>query len=164
MLRGLRLATIAAMVIAALATPAADAAPELVRIADPTARLFVTASTTDTLVRMQPRQVDLQTWALDRISPTPSTTVVNSTTRGCLTVALTVPIVDGVPVVQRPCQGQPIEQWRVVPDNATRTVRFGHVVTGMCMTVDPASTVRFPLLRLFRCTDSPAQRFTLLNG
>jgi hypothetical protein len=152
----------------ALAMPAADAAPETLRIADPTARAFVTASPTDPFVRMQPRQNEaLQSWSLDRTSPTVGTRVVNAGTRGCLTVApSSVPPGDGTPLVQLTCQNSALELWRVVPDNATRAVQFVHLRTGLCMTVEPTSTGRFPQLRLFRCAQPsiPAQQFVLQNS
>jgi hypothetical protein len=164
MLRGIRMTTIVAVVLAGLlAMPVADAAPEVVRIADPAVRAFVTASTADSFVRMQPRQSgDLQGWSLDRSSSTRGTRVINTGTRGCLTVSPTSPIIEGAPLVRLPCQGQTIELWRVVADSSTRTVRFVNVRTGLCMTVEPVSPGQYPLLRQFRCGQSLAQQFVLL--
>lgn len=167
MLRGMRLFSIAATILAgALAMPAANAAPEVVRIADPTVRTFATASAVDSYVRMQPpRTTDtLQSWLLDRSATTTGTTVVNVGTRGCLMVSPTGPIFEGVPVVQLPCRGGTTERWRLVADSTNRTVRFVNVATGWCMTVEPSASVLPPRLRLYRCATTLPQQFVVLTG
>jgi len=165
MLRGTRLFSIVAMVLAgALAMPAADAAPEVVRIADPSVRTFVTANTVDIYVRMQPAQTNtLQRWTLDRSSSTTGTKVVNVGTMGCLTISPTGSIAEGVLLAQLPCQGTTSELWRLVSDSTTR-VRFVNVRTGWCMTVEPTTSVLPPRLRLYRCGTISAQQFVLLTG
>jgi Ricin-type beta-trefoil lectin domain-like len=164
--RGLRLASIVAMTLAgALAMPVANAAPEVVRIADSTVRLFATAnppSGADNLVRMQPPQTTgLQSWSLDLNPPTVGTRVINTGTRGCLTISPSGPIIEGAPVVQLPCQNVSTELWRIVPETSTRTVRFINLRTELCLTIEPTSTGRFPLLRVFRCGNLRAQQFVL---
>lgn len=164
MLRGIRITAIVAMIlVGTLAMPVANAAPERVRIADPAIQTFTTASTADRFVRMQPRLNSyLQIWTLDRSPLTTSTKVINVATKGCLTISSTSPI-EGVPLVQLPCQNTTAELWRIVTDSSTSRVRFVNVRTGWCMTVEPTSPGVYPLLRLYRCGQTLAQQFVLLT-
>jgi len=166
MLRGIRMAAIVAMILTgALAMPAANAAPEVVRIADPAVHTFATASTADQFVRMQPSQSGLlQNWRLDRSSTTASTKVVNVATMGCLTISPLGPIYEGAPLAQLPCRGTTLELWRIVADSSTATVQFVHVSTGWCMTIEAFSPGQYPLLRLYQCSQTLPQRFVLVSG
>jgi hypothetical protein len=161
--RGIRITAIVAMIlVGALAMPVANAAPERALIADPTLQTFVTASTADRFVRMQPRQSNnLQVWTLDRSPLTTSTKVVNVGTAGCLTISPTSPIAEGVPLAQLACQGTTAERWRIVADSSTSRVRFVNVRTGWCMTIEPNSPGTHPLLRLYRCGQTLAQQFVI---
>ncbi|HET8642254.1 MAG TPA: ricin-type beta-trefoil lectin domain protein [Pseudonocardiaceae bacterium] len=166
MMRAVRLAFVAAMVLAGtLAAPMANAAPEVVRIADAELRSFATAALDTRLVTMRPRvDSDLQKWTIDRDSATVGTRVVNNGTRGCMTVPTTTPIVEGTLVIQVDCVGHTHELWRFRPDTTTNTVHIVHVRSQLCATIELASPSLYPRLRLYTCANTARQQFVLLTG
>lgn len=165
-MRTARLAFVAAMVLAGtLATPMANAAPEVVRIADVDVRSFATATLDTRVVTMRPRlDSDLQKWTVDRDSSTVGTRVINNGTRGCMTVPTTTPIIEGTLVIQVDCVGHTHELWRFRPDTTTRTVHIVHVRSQLCATIEAASPALYPRLRLYQCADTARQQFVLLTG
>lgn len=165
-MRAVRLAFVATMVVAgALAAPTANAAPEVVRIADLDVRAFATATLDTRVVTMQPRlDSDLQKWTIDRDSTTVGTRVINNGTRGCMTVPTTSPIVEGTLVIQTGCLGNTHELWRFRPDTATDVVHIVHVRSQLCATIEALSPSPYPRLRLYTCADTARQQFALLTG
>lgn len=165
-MRAVRLAFVAAMVLAgALATPMANAAPEVVRIADAEVRSFATAALDTRVVTMRPRlDSDLQKWTLERDSASTDTRVINNDTRGCMTVPTTTPIIEGTLVIQLDCVGHTHELWRFAPDTTNHTVHIVHVRSQLCATIEVASPALYPRLRLYQCTNTPRQQFVLQTG
>jgi hypothetical protein len=154
-------AALAGLLTCLLTAAPATAAVQVVRIANPNLSTFATASLADDFVRMQPlRTTDLQRWTTENISPTVGTRVVNIGTHGCLAVSPTIPIVEGSPVVQRPCINHSSELWRLLVSSTNQTVQFVNAYTGMCMTIDSTSSSQ--MLRQFRCSGSVAQLFRLV--
>jgi|GEM_PF-6703496 len=166
MMRAVRPVFVAAMALAGiLATPVAQAAPEVVRIADAEVRSFATATTDTRVVTMQPRlDSDLQKWTVDRDSTSVGTRVINNGTRGCLTVPTTTPPVEGTLIIQVDCVGHTHELWRFRPDTATHTMHIVHLRSQLCATIEAASPSLYPRLRLAECANTVRQQFVLLTG
>lgn len=165
-MRAVRLGFVAAMVLAGiLAAPTAQAAPEVVRIADADVRSFATAALDTRVVTMRPRlDSDLQKWTVDRDSTSVGTRVVNNGTRGCLTIPTTGSIVEGTLIIQVDCVGHTHELWLFRPDTTSRTVHIVHLRSQLCATVEAASPALHPRLRLYQCANTARQQFTLLTG
>jgi hypothetical protein len=159
MLRGARLCSIVVVVLTGmLAMPVANAAPQVVRIAD-LAGLFATASTTDRTIQMHPRQASHQSWLMDSASAR-GTQVVNTNTRLCMGLGPGWPA-DGTLVVQVICGGGAVEFWRVEAGSSAGTVRIVNARTLQCLTTTSLSPRQ---LRVFRCANTRAQLFTLVRG
>lgn len=152
---------LAGLLTALLGAAPASAAVQVVRIANLNLNTFATASLSDDFVRMLPfRATDLQRWAVEDISSTTGTRVLNVATHGCLAVSPTIPIVEGAPILQRPCINHSSEVWRLVVSSSNQTVQFVNAYSGMCMTIDTTSASQ--QLRQFRCSGSNTQLFRLV--
>jgi len=159
------LAALAAALSAAMVGAPAQAVPQVVGIADPDGRTFATASRSEAFVRMVPRENSaLQRWSVELDSTTVGTRVVNAGTGGCLGVSLLTPTPEGAPVTQERCRNEPNELWRVARTSTEPTVRFVHVRSGLCLTVEAVSPGIHAQLRLNRCANLRAQQFRLVPG
>lgn len=133
------------------------------RISDSNGRTYMTATVWSRNVTMElPVNGANQQWTLRPTSSAGTYYLINAATSGCVTHDTISPALNP-PIVQQPCRGGTIEQWRVVT-NTNRTVTFANVQSRRCIEI-ATSTTRPNRLWAAGCrTGAVNQRFLLRAG